>query len=151
MSEQEENTGTEEQVPVIDELTPDQLGDVPNEGTDTEALDTTLLGKIVNEVAATFEVIDAVATEGADWVKKPEGSIGQDSGIEFDVALTITAGDELTGTIHMSNGINLYFDVNGEENHVSSSNTDLGVIVDAEISPGPHAVATWTLKAGPTE
>lgn len=150
MSEQEENNGTEEQAPVIN-LTPEELGDVANEGTDTEAMDVTLLGKVVNKLGTAVEVTDAIASTGADWVKTPAKSIGADSEEEFDIQMTITEGDELTGTLHLSGGIDLYFDMNGEDNHAHSCQRELGVMVEAEISRGPHAMATWTLSASPTE
>lgn len=151
MSEQE-NNGTEEQVIPTEheQLDAAERGDLGNEGTETEAIEVTLLGKIINKTSEELVVTDAIASEGAEWIKKP-GNIPADGETEFDIQMVITEGHELTGTIHLEPGIDLYFDVNGEDNHASSSQRVLGPIVVAEISRGPHAMVQYTISAGPAE
>jgi len=147
MSEQEENNGAEEEVGAqeLAEMDAAERGDVDNEGTDTDALEVTLLGKITWEDGDQGgEIISFVASEGAEWVQEPPKEIKNGETGEFDIKATITDGDELTVSIEMAGDIKLFFDVNGEENAVHSTQM-IGPTITGEISPGAHAVAHFTI------
>ena len=155
MSEQEETNGTEEmsmaeameQHPV----SPEELGEVPNEGTETYSLSLSVLGKITWNLEGEIEVADYVASTGADWVTPPPKTISQGQTGEFEVLMEILEGDEFTGTVHLSDTIALSFDINGGDNAAHSSQKVIGPIVHSSISPGHHCIAEFVIDAGGVE
>jgi len=145
MSEQETNGTEEAPAEVVHDYSPEELGEIPNEGTDTAAVPVTLLGKILFELEGNGEVIGFVASPGAEWVKEPPEELVHGEIAEFDISDLITEGDEMTGTIHLAGDINLFFDMNGEDNAAHDS-APLGVVIRSQITQGPNAVAEWVIS-----
>ena len=107
----------------------------------------TLLGKInINEGSQEIEITDAVLSEGATWVKKPEGTVKPGEPVEFDVKGEIVPYySDVKGTISLGEGsIQLFFILDGADNHVSYDQ-GIGPTIEDSITHGPNAQAHWTI------